>query len=71
MSTIEIQTTEGGRLSWVAIYQDSDDQRAIRWGDQLLSGFRRGEPRPYLRILDRPLGKVIGAWQGAGYEASE
>lgn len=68
MAIVEIQTIEGGRLEWVAIYRDSNTERACRWGDQLLSGFRPREPKPFLRILDGPLGKVIGAWQAEGYE---
>lgn len=71
MNVVEIQTIEGGRLSWVAIYADSNLGRAIGWGDRLLSGFRPIDLKPKLRILDRYAhegGKVIGAWQLDGYE---
>lgn len=65
MAVIEIQTIEGGRFAWAAIYLDSDQRRAIEWGDRLL---QRVHPRPSLRILDHELGNVIGAWQDEGYE---
>jgi hypothetical protein len=68
MAVIEIQTIEGGRLEWVAIYRDTDAARAIEWGDKLLLIAR---PKPNLRILDRQLGRVIGAWQPEGYEADD
>lgn len=65
MAVIEIQTIEGGRLDWVAIYSDTRMDRAIRWGDYLVNGVR---PAPNLRILDRMHGNVIGAWQRDGYD---
>jgi hypothetical protein len=68
MAVIEIQTIEGGRLEWVAIYQDSNASRAIEWGDKLLWTVH---PKPSLRILERLHGKVIGAWQADGYEADD
>lgn len=71
MAVIEIATIEGGRLGWVGIYSDTDTNRAIRWGDQMMSGFRAGELKPGIRILDKRAcdgGKVIGAWQANGYE---
>jgi hypothetical protein len=67
MPVIEIQTIEGGRLEWVAIYSDSDPERAIRWGDRLVGGMVR-PARPNIRILNRLHGEVIGAWQQEGYE---
>ena len=69
MAVIEINTIEGGRLSWVAIYSDSNTERAMRWGHQLLSGFREGAA-PHIRLLDRLHGEVIGAWQENGWEPS-
>lgn len=61
MAAIEIQTTgEGKRLQWVTIYTDSDEDRAEAWGSALI---RSVNPKPNIRILDRPFGKVIGAWQ--------
>lgn len=65
MNVIEIQTIEGGRLSWVAIYSDSERDRAIRWGHDLRSGLGRFAPN--LRITDGLYGPVIGAWQDEGY----
>lgn len=69
MSTvIEIQTIEGGRLEWVAICSDSNQDRAIEWGEALLRGM--GEFKPALRVTDGLRGPVIGAWQAEGYEKS-
>jgi hypothetical protein len=68
MAVIEIQTIEGGRLEWVAIYSDSNTERAMGWGNRLLLGTL---PKPNLRILDRLHGSVIGAWQSEGYEADD
>lgn len=66
MAAIEIRTTgEGPRLEWVTIYTDSDPDRAVTWGNNLLMVV---SPQPELRILDKPYGKVIGSWQGYGYE---
>lgn len=62
MAVIEINTIEGGRLERVAIYSDTDTERAIRWGDRLVQGFVR-PTRPHIRILNRLHGEVIGAWQ--------
>ena len=69
MAVIEIQTIEGGRLEWVAIYSDTDTERAVRWGDRLVAGFVRPD-RPNIRILNRLHGEVIGAWQTEGYETT-
>lgn len=69
MAAIEIQTTgESERLKWVTIYTDSNEVRAIDWGNNLL---RTVQPKPNLRILDRPFGRVIGAWQEEGYEKED
>ena len=69
MAAIEIQTTgEGERLKWVTIYTDSNEMRAVDWGNDLL---RAVKPKPNLRIPDRPFGKVIGAWQDEGYEGED
>lgn len=66
VAVIEIQTIERSkRLEWVAIYSDTDPDRAARWASDLLT---RVNPKPYLRILDRQDGEVIGAWQERGYE---
>jgi hypothetical protein len=75
MAVIEIQTIEGGRLTWVGIYRDSNEARAIGWGNTLINGFARSHEHhePNLRILDKPAsegGIVIGAWQAEGYESS-
>ena len=67
MPVIEIQTIEGGRLEWVAIYSDTDTDRAIRWGDQLVSGIVP-PARPRIRILNHLHGEVLGAWQSEGYD---
>lgn len=67
MAAIEIQTTgEGKRLEWVTIYTDSDERRAVEWGDKLVGNM--GGFAPFIRILDRPHGNVIGAWQSEGYD---
>lgn len=66
MAVIEVQTIEGGRIDWVAIYSDTDPERAVEWVDRLLMNAR--EPKPHFRILDKRFGKVIGAWQEEGYE---
>lgn len=70
MAVIEIQTIEGGRLEWVGIMSASRFEDAIAWGDAMhLARYPKGM-KPNLRILDRPHGKVIGAWQEEGYEES-
>lgn len=67
MAAIEIQTTgEGKRLEWVTIYTDSDENRAVEWGHKLVGNM--GDFAPAIRILDRPHGNVIGAWQSGGYD---
>lgn len=66
MAAIEIQTTgESARLRWVTIYIHISEMRAIDWANDLI---RTVNPKPKLRILDRPFGTVIGAWQNEGYE---
>lgn len=70
MAAIEIQTNEGGRLEWVTIATDTNQDRLIEWGDRLLAGFHRGDIKPNIRILDKEAhrgGVVIGAWQDAGW----
>ena len=76
MAVIEIQTMEGGRLEWVAVFMSTDADIALRWGNQLIHGFETA-PRsmqglkPSLRILDKEMhrgGKVIGSWQSEGYQ---
>lgn len=68
MAVIEIQTIEGGRIDWVAIYSDTDTKSAVEWVDYLLIQAR--EPKPHFRILDKLHGNVIGAWQLGDYEES-
>lgn len=69
MSTVvEIQTIESGRLEWVAICSDTNQHRAIEWGEKLLRGM--GDMKPNLRVTDGLYGPVIGAWQAEGYEVS-
>ena len=69
MSTVvEIQTIEGGRLEWVAIMSDTNQTRAIEWGEKLLRGM--GDFKPNLRVTDGLHGPVTGAWQAEGYERS-
>lgn len=66
MAVIEIQTIEGGRLEWVAIAADTNQERLIDWGHRLLAGFHRNDLKPSIRILDKEAhrgGVVIGAWQ--------
>lgn len=66
MHYIEIQTAENSRLlGWVRIYGDSDFDRAVRWGDRLVSGV---SPAPFIRITDSD-GERVGAWYPSGYEA--
>lgn len=65
MAVIEIQTIEGGRLEWVAIYRDSNPERAVEWGNRLVGNMET--VKPSIRILDCLHGKVIGAWQTEGY----
>lgn len=71
MAVIEIGTIEGKRLEWVGIYSDSDAERAVWWGDTLLSGFGPHDPKPAIRLLDRAFGRVIGSWQPEGFETKE
>lgn len=69
MAAIEIQTVgEGTRLEWVTIYSDTDAKRAVQWGDDLIT---LTVPQPHIRLLDKPHGKVIGAWQFEGFVEDE
>lgn len=69
MAVIEVQTIEGGRSDWVAIYSDTDTESAVEWVDYLLIQAR--DPKPHFRILDKLHGTVIGAWQKEGYEGND
>lgn len=66
MHYIEIATSENSRLlGWVRIYGDTNLDRLMHWGNDLLSGVN---PKPLLRVTDSK-GVATGAWQKEGYEA--
>lgn len=71
MAVVEIQTIEGGRLEWVGIMTASETEDAVRWGDAMMLARYPWGMKPKLRLLDRPHGTVIGAWQAEGYEEGD
>lgn len=65
MPAIEIQTIENSRLlGWVRIYMDSETERAIRWGSNLIMAV---DPTPSIRLVRTHDGEVMGTWVGGNY----
>jgi hypothetical protein len=63
MHYIEINTCEGGRFTWAAIYGDTNTERLIRWGYSLIRGV---DGPPNLRVTKGIGGIVVGGWDESG-----